>query len=151
MIENLKPIDDELGVLLQQPTPEQLHQAAREGFKSVINLRAPDEEGALSDEGQQAEAAGLGYVNIPVKPEALSDELADQVLRHIAQAPKPVLVHCKTGLRSGALALMYAAVQEGWSAAEAMERGRRLGLSLDAMPRMKQFFEQYVSTHSKAG
>lgn len=150
MMENVKRIDGQLSVMLAQPTAGQLRQAAQEGFKSVINLRSPDEEGALSDERQQAEAAGLSYINIPVKPEALSDDLADQVLQRIDQAPKPTLVHCKTGLRSAALALMYTATQTGLSAAEAMEKGRQLGFNCDAMPRMKQFFEHYVSTRSKA-
>ncbi len=149
-MENFKYINDELAVMLDQPAPEQLRQAAGEGFKSLINLRAPEEAGALGDERQQAEAAGLRYVNVAVKPDALSDELADQVLGYIEQVPKPVLVHCKTGLRSGAMALMYVATREKLSAAEAIEKGRRLGLTLDAMPRMKEFFEQYVSTHSQA-
>ena len=47
-----------------QPTPEELKQAAQEGFKSVLNLRSPDEPGFLSDEQQQAQAAGLQYANI---------------------------------------------------------------------------------------
>ena len=45
-----------------QPTPEALKQLADEGYKSVINLRSLDETGALNDEHQQAEAAGLKYV-----------------------------------------------------------------------------------------
>ena len=51
-----------------QPTPETLQNLANEGFKSVINLRSVDETGVLSDEQQQAEAAGLEYVNIPLNP-----------------------------------------------------------------------------------
>ena len=47
-------INDELTVATSQVSPEQLQQAAGEGFKSVFNLRSPDEEGFLQDEQQQA-------------------------------------------------------------------------------------------------
>lgn len=50
-MENVKKINNELTVA-GQITPEQLQQAVEEGFKSVLNLRSPDEEGFLVDEQQ---------------------------------------------------------------------------------------------------
>ena len=38
--------------------------------------------------------------------------------------PKPLLAHCKSGLRSGAFSLVYLATKEGMSAEEAMEKGK---------------------------
>ncbi|MBW4623845.1 MAG: protein tyrosine phosphatase family protein [Cyanosarcina radialis HA8281-LM2] len=149
-MENIKNINDRLAVAMGQVTPEQLQQATEEGFKSVLNLRSPGEEGFLSDEQQQAENAGLQYVNVPVKPDGLSDELADRVLEEIDRLPKPALIHCKSGLRSGAMALMYVATQQGMTADEAMQTGKKLGFDCDSSPQMKQFFEHYVSQHAKA-
>ncbi|MEH2396127.1 beta-lactamase hydrolase domain-containing protein [Nostoc sp.] len=51
-----------------QLTSEELKQAAEEGFKSVLNLPSPNEAGFLNDEQQQAQAAGLQYANVPLKP-----------------------------------------------------------------------------------
>jgi len=76
-MEAIRKINDEL-TIAGQATPEQLQQVAQEGFKSVLNLRSPDEEGFLSNEQQQAEALGL-YHNIPVNFEAINDEIAAQV------------------------------------------------------------------------
>jgi uncharacterized protein (TIGR01244 family) len=104
-MENVKRVNGPLAVAMGQVTPEELQQAAHEGFKSVLNLRSPSEEGFLSDEQQQAETGGLKYVNLPVKADGLSDELADQILQKIDELPKPALVHCKSGIRSGAMAL----------------------------------------------
>jgi uncharacterized protein (TIGR01244 family) len=149
-MENIKTIDDQIAVAMGQVTPEQLQQAAQEGFKSVLNLRSPQEEGFLSDEQQQTEAAGLKYINIPVKPDAMTDELADRVLHQIERLPKPALIHCKSGMRSGAMALMYVATQQGISADRAMAMGKQNGFDCDAQPQMKKFFEKYVSEHTKA-
>lgn len=149
-MENVKKINEDLAVAMDQVTPEQLQQASQEGFQSVLNLRAPDEEGFLSDEQQQAEAAGMQYVNIPVKPNEMSDEIADRVLQQIDQLPKPTLTHCKSGMRSGAMTLMYVATRQGMNADEAIAKGKKMGFDCDAYPQMKQFFKHYVSTHTKA-
>jgi len=148
-MENVKKINDQLAVATSQVTSEQLQQAAQEGFKSLLNLRSPEEEGFLSDEQQQAENAGLKYVNVPVKPDNMSDELADQVLQQIAQLPKPALIHCKSGMRSGAMTLMYVATKQGMTADEAMAIGKQNGFDCDAYPQMKQFFKHYISEHTK--
>ncbi|MBE9128243.1 MULTISPECIES: beta-lactamase hydrolase domain-containing protein [unclassified Coleofasciculus] len=149
-MQNAQKINEQLIVATNQVTSEQLQQAGQEGIKSVLNLRSPDEEGFSSDEQQQAESTGLEYTNIPVKPDAMSDELADKVLQEIDRLPKPTLLHCKSGMRSGAMALMYVATQEGMTAEEAMEKGKQLGFDCDKSPQMKEFFKHYISSHSKA-
>lgn len=149
-MENVKRINDRLAVATSQVTPEQLQQAAKAGFKSVLNLRSPNEEGFVSDEQQQAENAGLTYVNVPVKPDNISDELADRVLQQIDQLPKPALIHCKSGMRAGAMTLMYVATQQKMTADEAMAIGKQNGFDCDAHPPMRQFFEHYISDRTKA-
>jgi uncharacterized protein (TIGR01244 family) len=74
-METIRKINNEL-TIAGQLTSEQLHQIAQEGFKSVLNLRSPDEEGFLHNEQQQAENLGLYYINIPVKVEAINPEIA---------------------------------------------------------------------------
>ncbi|MHC5769509.1 MAG: hypothetical protein ACYTXI_28655 [Nostoc sp.] len=48
-MEIVRKINDELAIA-GQITLEQLPQVAQEGFKSVINLRSPDEQGFLNSE-----------------------------------------------------------------------------------------------------
>jgi uncharacterized protein (TIGR01244 family) len=103
-MENVKKINDELSVA-GQVTPEQLQQAAQEGFQSVLNLRSPDEEGFWEEEQQQVEALGLKYINIPVKISDMKEELATEVLKQIDELPKPALIHCGVSMRAGAMSL----------------------------------------------
>jgi len=131
-----------------QITPKQLDEAARQGFKSVLNLRAADEEGFMADERHRAEAAGLRYKNNPVKKEEISDELTTRVLKEIDELPKPVLVHCASGMRAGAMAFMHMATREGMSAEKAMSRAQESGFDCNFEPQLKQFFRHYVETHS---
>jgi uncharacterized protein (TIGR01244 family) len=149
-VENVKKINEQLTVA-GQLTPEQLQQAAEEGYKSVLNLRSPDEGGFLSDEGQLAEALGLQYVNIPVKPSEMNDELTGKVLQQIDQLPKPALIHCASGMRAGVMAFMNVATREGMTPQRVFDLAHQVGFNCDANPQMKQFFEQYVAAHSNTG
>lgn len=149
-MDNIRKINDNISIATNQPSEEQFRQAKETGFKSVLNLRAAGEEGAIASESQQVEAAGLTYANIPVKPSNMDESLANNVLEKIEQLPKPVLAHCKSGLRSGAMALMYDAVKHNKSAEEALEKGKMSGFDCDAHPEMKQFFVKYIKEHSEA-
>ncbi len=142
-------IDTEITVVTIQVTPEQLEQAAQEGFKSVLNLRSPDEPGFLKDQQQQAEAAGLEYANIPVKVNQISDKLTNQIFEQIEQLSQPILIHCKSGMRSGVMALMYVATRQGMTAEQALEKGKQIGLNWDAHPPVKHFFQNYITNYKR--
>ncbi|WP_315791233.1 protein tyrosine phosphatase family protein [Fischerella sp. JS2] len=145
-MENVKKINNELTVA-GQVTLEQLQQAVSEGYKSVLNLRSPDEQGFLSDEQQQAQALGLHYINIPVKPNEISDELTTEVLEQIDQLPKPALIHCASAMRAGLMAFMNVATRQGMTPEQVFEKAAAAGFDCNANPQMKQFLEHYVSTH----
>lgn len=144
----VKKINEQLTVA-GQVTPEQLQQAAAEGYKSVLNLRSPDEQGFVQDEQQQVEAAGLQYVNIPVKPNEMTNELTAQVLEQIDNLPKPALIHCASSMRAGAMAFMNVATRQGMTPEQVFEKAGEVGFDCNANPQIKQFLENYVSTHQQ--
>jgi uncharacterized protein (TIGR01244 family) len=146
-MENVKKINDQLTVS-GQITLEELEQAAKEGFKSVMNLRSPSEEGFLNDEQQQAESLGLHYVNIPVKVSDLSEELTTEILKQIDALPKPALIHCGVAMRAGAMALMNVATRQGMTPEQAFEKAGQIGFDCSAYPEMKEFFKNYVTKYS---
>lgn len=148
-MENVKKINEDISIATNQPSSEQFDQAEKAGFKSVLNLRDSQEEGVLEAESQQVEAAGLTYANIAVKLSEMDEALVDEVLAKIEQLPKPVLAHCKSGLRSGAIALIYDAVKHNKNAQAALDEGKTSGFDCDAHPQMKQFFVSYINQHSK--
>lgn len=98
------------------------------GVRHVIDL-TPDAETPGFDEAAAVRAAGMGYSNLPLRG---ADDLTpanvqrfDALLR---EADRPVLVHCASSNRVGAVAALRAAWVDGLDAEAAIEVGRRWGL-----------------------
>lgn len=136
-----------------QVIQEQLQQAIQEGFKSVLNLRSPDELGFKVDEQQMAQALGLHYVNVPLKPEALSEELVSKILMHLEQIPKPAVMHCAAGIRSAVIALLSVAIQDRLTPEQTLAKARHLGFEFVnyscVNPQLKESFIQYVKKYTQ--
>ena len=126
-METIRKINDDLAIA-GQITLEELQQIVASDFKSVLNLRSPDEEGFLSSEQQQAEALGLDYVNIPLKVEELNDKIAKLVFQELNKLPKPTLVHCSSAMRAAAMVLMHIATRQGVTLQQAFKQAEQLGL-----------------------
>ena len=114
-----------------QPSPEELAELAQEGLRTIINLR-PQSEVCSFDEGTIAQGLGLRYVAIPVAGATdLTKATVSRFSEALAEALKagPVLVHCASANRVGALM----ALEQGWihgaDAASALILGRRAGLT----------------------
>lgn len=110
-----------------QPTPEQLQALAEAGFTTVINLRTDDE--MHFDEGDQVQSLGMNYHRIPIGSAAdVNEDAARQLDAYLAGADGPVLVHCATSNRVGALF----AVREHLAGADtetAVAKGKAAGLT----------------------
>ncbi|BAY10195.1 beta-lactamase hydrolase domain-containing protein [Calothrix sp. NIES-2098] len=136
-----------------QVIPKQLEQATQEGFKSVLNLRSPDELGFRQDEQDVAEALGLKYVNVPLKLENLSEELISKILKTLEELPKPAVIHCAAAMRSTGIALLSVAIEEGLTPEQTLARARKLGFGFfehaGVSPRLKNLFVDYVNKHAK--
>ena len=112
-----------------QPTDEELAALRDAGYQTVINLRMPDEKGT-QDEPETVAALGMTYVSLPVDGAAgLTDENAAALAAALDQAARPVLLHCGSGNRVGALLALKAFKLDGASAEEALEIGRGAGLT----------------------
>jgi uncharacterized protein (TIGR01244 family) len=114
-----------------RPRPEHLHDAAKKGVRTVINLCPPSE--ALDyDEAALVAELGMHYVNIPVAgPADLTVRNADLLAAAMAEAgaDHQVLLHCASGNRAGALLALKAYCVDQLPPAQALELGRRAGLT----------------------
>lgn len=99
----LRPIADTVCVA-PQLTPEAMAEAARIGFKSVINNRPDFEHGPdqPSNAAMQAAAvaAGLQYRHLPVDGGYQSPEQIAAFAQLLQELPHPVLAFCRSGARS---------------------------------------------------
>lgn len=96
-----------------QPTPERLALYEKEEhIRSILNLRGA-QPGApwYEAERKAAEQLGLTLIDFPMSDhEVLSPARIDALIRTLAEAPKPLLVHCKAGAdRSGLASALYLA------------------------------------------
>lgn len=111
-----------------QPRREHFRRLAEAGFRTVIDLRAPDEPRGF-DEAAAARDAGLAYENVPVTAQTLGDAQFDRVRSLLTDSgTRPALVHCASANRVGALLIPYLLLDEGRTPAEAMEIAQRAGL-----------------------
>ncbi len=111
-----------------QPQPEQLASASQAGVRTVINLRRPDERGTRGEQ-DRVEELGMTYVSIPISGADDFDAQNAQALSDaLEQAERPVIVHCGSGPRVGALFAMRAFYVDGLSVEEALEVGRASGM-----------------------
>ena len=113
-----------------QPTPQHLADLAREGVRTVINLRGP-EEPVEYDEAAEAARLGLRYVTLPVTgPADLDRDRVREFGRTLDEARREggVLIHCASSNRVGAMVALDETLNRGCELAEALERGRAAGL-----------------------
>lgn len=97
-----------------QLEPEAMAEAAKAGFKSIINNRPDFEHGPDQPTSAQIEAAaraaGLEYRHLPVDGGYQSPEQIAAFARLLQELPRPILAFCRSGARSTRL---YNAAQSG--------------------------------------
>ena len=111
-----------------QPDAQVLQKIADAGFVAVIDLRTAEEDRGM-DEQAEVERLGMQYVSLPIAGSAdMNFDNAARLDRLLADIDGPVLLHCGSGNRVGALFALRAGLQGG-SDAEALETGRVAGMT----------------------
>ncbi len=131
------------------PSKDEIGQLRDQGFRSVLDLRSASEPTPdLSPQQEAAEARrhGLEYIHYPVPLNIADKQLLDGFGEAIAQAPKPVLVHCASGKRAGMFALAHTSVEAGVPGEEMLEMAKHLGV-LYGSPELRRMFARYVDQH----
>ncbi|MGB5740743.1 MAG: sulfur transferase domain-containing protein, partial [Woeseia sp.] len=86
-----------------QPNAAALSAIAAAGYAGVVDLRTEGESRGF-DEAQTAETLGLGYRSLPIAgPDDVTFENAAKLDALLAEFAGPVLLHCGSGNRVGAL------------------------------------------------
>lgn len=111
-----------------QPDKAALEVFADSGYATVIDMRARDEDRGF-DEAAFVEELGLHYVALPIESEdAVSFANARKLDELLREHPGPVLVHCASGNRVGALLALRASLN-GAGDEQALKLGRDGGLT----------------------
>ena len=108
-----------------QPDEAGLQQAADAGYRTIVNLRGPGEEGELAGEAELVRELGMAYVEIPITgAEAYTEENARLLSDALtAEGALPAVVHCRSGNRVGVLLALKAFHVDGVEGPAALELG----------------------------
>lgn len=114
--------------LASQPSAADFEQAKAGGVKTVINLR-PDSEQSGFDERGVVAGLGLAYVHLPWNgAEQLTDEVFTRARELLSTAERPILVHCASANRVGALWIPWRVLDGGLALEEAVTEAKTIGL-----------------------
>jgi len=111
-----------------QPTDEALEDVKKAGFKAVLNLRT-EEEGSL-EEKPKVEALGMEYYNIQLgRGHGFSPAVLEQFKEILDDGDnRPLLIHCASSNRVGALWYVHQVLDNGEDEDEALAEGKKAGL-----------------------
>jgi len=100
----------------KQPDDEAMEALEAMGIRSILNLREYH-----SDEDEARETR-LTLYHVPVNAAKVDDAFAVEALRVIADAEKPILIHCWHGSdRTGLVVALYRMVFQGWPREQAID------------------------------
>jgi len=118
--------------LASQPSPADFECARDAGVRTVIDLR-PAGELSEFDEPALVRGLGLAYVSLPFKsPETLTDEVFDRARELLDTAEGPILLHCSSANRVGAVWLPWRVLDGGLGWDAALAEARTIGLRTPA-------------------
>ncbi|MGC8711839.1 MAG: beta-lactamase hydrolase domain-containing protein [Leptodesmis sp.] len=123
----VRKITDDLAIA-GQLTLEEFEQLVEEGYRSVVNLRSPDETGFLRSEQQILEQFGIFYLSHPTTLGDIHPDFIRTLIQQIIKLPQPIIFHCDSGTRSAILALLYIAMKQGMKTEQAFQKVTELGL-----------------------
>ena len=104
-----------------QPGPSRVRAAARQGIRTIINLRGPRDDGSWQLEAEACARAGITLLDFTARSRAAPDKAMLHATRALfAEADLPAMMHCKSGAdRAGLMSALYLLVVEGRPAREA--------------------------------
>jgi protein tyrosine phosphatase (PTP) superfamily phosphohydrolase (DUF442 family) len=131
-----------------QPAPHNVSALARQGLRTVVNLRGERFCGSYLLEKSTCERHGIALVNFKLRSRFAPEREAIKAVAELFERIEyPMLLHCKSGAdRAGLMSVLYRHLREGVPLAEAKQqlslryghlRQRRTGI-------LDHFFECYM-------
>jgi protein tyrosine phosphatase (PTP) superfamily phosphohydrolase (DUF442 family) len=120
---NLYQISDEAW-RSNQPTPGRIAAAAKNGIKTIINLRGPRNDGGWRLENEACQNHGLTLVDFTIRSRAVPDAATIHAAKTLFENVEyPILMHCKSGAdRAGIMAALYLLLRQSASLDEASKQ-----------------------------
>lgn len=132
-----------------QPAPWHIRRIARDGVRTVVNLRGPHHNGSYRLEMAACARHGMELVDFRIRSRAAPTREDVRAARTLFESAEyPMLMHCKSGAdRAGLMSALYLIFKEGKSVEEAKSAlSLRYGHIRQADTGvLDYFFERYLS------
>lgn len=117
---------------------------ATRGYKAIINLRQPTEEGAdIEASRDAAEAAGLRFIHLPLDGQQPDPATVDAFLKAVDDpANQPTFIHCASARRVAAVMIVKRMLIDGWTEERALTEADVIG---PPTPTLQAFALEYVA------
>lgn len=121
---------------------------AKDGFKSVINLRQATEQNAnIEQNAARTKELGMKYIHLPFNSAQPDTKVVDTFLAAVAdKSNQPAYIHCGSASRVGALWLVKRVMQDGWTAEKATEEAKAIGLRSEPL---EKFAMSYIAANKR--
>lgn len=131
--------------LASQPAEADLRQAKEGGIKTVLSFR-PAAENKTFDEPALVRELGLEYIELGFSgPDSLTDAILDQGRALLRDGSKrPMMVHCHSANRVGAIWLAHRVLDGGLTWDAALAEAKEVGLKT---PALEARVKTYVDAH----
>ena len=126
-----------------QPKDTAFAKLAANGFRAVLNLRTASEGIDLQKQREAAESAGLRYLSIPIAGSPKPEQVDEFITAVKNKDNQPILIHCGSANRVGALWMIYRVVDQGWAEDKALDEATKIGLT---SPALKTFAHEYIAS-----
>jgi len=133
-----------------QPDAQGLKEAKAAGVRTVLNLRTPQEQKGGVEERQVA-LIGMEYINIPFGSiAALTDEVFERTRFVLSSVEhRPILLHCKSANRVGAIWYAHRVLDDHISRDVAMAEAKMIGLrSKGLIKRAQEYVGQMQASNA---
>jgi protein tyrosine/serine phosphatase len=137
-----------------QPSPWRLRRLATAGFKTIINLRGEGKSGAFHLERYHTEQLGMTLYSLKMSSRRLPTRAQVQQLQQLfREAPKPMLLHCKSGADRAGLAAAICLLEQDGTVDDALRQlsFRYLHIRSASTGMMDHFVEAYGKAQSETG
>lgn len=149
---NKHMITDNVG-RMAQPAPHHIKKLAKDGVKTIVNLRGERNCGSYVLERKACQKYGVTLVNFPISSRDMPDKKRLRRAREIFETIEyPAMLHCKSGAdRAGLMSTLCLLVHEKRSFEESF---KQLSLKYGHVKQAKTgmldyFFERYASDTAK--
>lgn len=136
-----------------QPSPKDIRRIAREGVRTIVNLRGPRDCSSYALEQEACAKRGIKLVNYQVRSRAAPTAAEIKGAKTLFEEVEyPILMHCKSGAdRAGLMSALYMHFREGRPIEEAKgQLSLRYGHIRQAETGvLDYFFERYLADNAR--